>query len=56
MGSERTEIRVTRGLWENHTHGPWIAEIERDGMRHAARGHTEDEARERLLDTLRRMR
>lgn len=56
MESERTEIRVTRGLWENHTHGPWMAETERDGMRHSARGQTEDEARERLLDALRRMR
>ncbi len=57
MEPERTsELRTWRGMYENHSHGPWIAEIERDGMRHSARGHTEDEARERLQDALRRLR
>lgn len=51
-----TEIHVWRGMYGNHSHGPWMAETERDGMRHSARGQTEDEARERLLDALRRMR
>lgn len=54
--SDTGEIRVSRGMYENHTHGPWMAEVERDGMRHSARGHTEGEARERLLDALRRLR
>lgn len=49
-------IQTWRGMYGNHAHGPWMAEVERDGMRHAARGQTEDEARERLLDALRRLR
>lgn len=50
------EITVSRGMYENSTFGPWIAETRIGGMRHAARGQTEDEARERLLDTLRRLK
>ena len=49
-------IQTWRGMYGNHSRGRWMAEVERDGMRHSARGQTEDEARERLLDALRRLR
>ena len=38
-------IQTWRGMYGNHSRGPWMAEVERDGMRHSARGQTEDEAR-----------
>ena len=45
-GTDLTDtIQTWRGMYGNHSRGPWMAEVERDGMRHSARGQTEDEAR-----------
>lgn len=53
---ERFEIVVVRGMYDNSTKGPWRAEYESPcGRLISERGHTEDEARERLLDALRRL-
>ena len=33
-------IQTWRGMYGNHSRGPWMAEVERDGMRHSARGRS----------------
>lgn len=57
MTAHDDRIRTCGELYGNHVNGRWRAEYESPcGRLVSERGHTEDEARERLLDTLRRLR
>ena len=50
-------IRVCGDLYGNHTAGRWRAEHESPcGRLLSERGHTPDEAKRRLLETLERLR
>lgn len=56
MTGTSDEIHVSQGMYENHTHGPWIAEGRHGSIRITARGHTEEEARAALRRALERVR